>query len=114
MRALVAQEVQSLNTPNAVHGVAPDEPLRRQLVEQTVHVRLPVGKDLALDPARTVLQPALAVGQAPEAGEEQLSQRVHRAEQLVGEEAGFQVARTGHDASVPGDYCLFFSRSSSS
>src|SRR5262245_47411939 len=76
MRVLVPAEGDDLDQPPAVDGVAQDEPGRDQDVEQGVDVAGTAGQDVELELDRAVLEPALSVGPAPEAGEQERGERV--------------------------------------
>lgn len=70
VRRLVLGEADDLDIALASGLVADDEAGGGEVGEQRVHVAVIVGQDLNLDDARSVLQAAVAVGQTPEAGEQ--------------------------------------------
>jgi hypothetical protein len=93
---LVGYEPWDVDVPHPLELVATNEAADTQLLEQGDDVAVLVRKYFGLDPQRPALDPAVSVGDSPQADEQQASQRVALCQVLVLEERRLDVSRPSH------------------
>ena len=96
MRILVPGKRHDLDERPAPVLVAGDKSPAGKRLKQPLHVALVVGQQFRFDAPRAVLQPARAIGQRPEAREQQPPERLHVGKHVVLEKPGFQRPRAWH------------------
>ena len=66
-------EVRNLDICFTIHLIADNEAVFNQLVKKIIQVAVVVGQDLGFDTPGSILKAALSVGDAPQAGEQDLA-----------------------------------------
>jgi hypothetical protein len=94
-------KVIDLEVAPAIDFVARDESTFGELVKKRVEVAVVVRQRLDLDRLRSVLQSSLAIGNGPQSGEQQTSERLYLSEFVIEEEVRFDEPNARHSLTSP-------------
>lgn len=99
MRILVLHEINDLNVMILTDRITNNESRIVQALEHIAYavcVHIVITKDRLFDFARSVFEPALTIGQTPEANEEKARQRRQIAQNVVVKKSRFYAPCSGH------------------
>src|SRR5690606_37477842 len=104
---LVLFKIDNLDVTLAVGGIANYEPMRRELVEQLVHIAIVIRQNFSLNSFWPVCEPTFSIRDTPQSHKQQATESIHFCQVVIGEKTRFNISRSGHYAPFRGIICAF-------